>query len=120
MNLSFYRPSGTGKGDFFMYDIGETGNRIRKLRKREGKTQEQVAEDMGIGIKTYRSIEQGKRGGSIDTILLLAEYYGISIDFLINGTEMVSDLDRLLLRLRKTKQEKLLRIVKDLVRTLEW
>lgn len=35
-----------------MYDIAESGKRLKKLRKRKGKTQEQVAEEVQIALKT--------------------------------------------------------------------
>lgn len=108
------------KGDFFMYDIRETGRRIQELRRREGKTQEQAAADSGISVKTYRAIEQGQRGASIDTLLLLAEHFGVSVDFLVKGTGTFSVLDRHLSAMSREKQEKIVRIMKGIIRTLEW
>lgn len=119
-NFSFYRPSGTGKGDFFMYDIRETGRRIQGLRKREGKTQEQAAVEIGISVKTYRAIEQGQRGASIDTLFLLAEHFEVSVEFLVKGTGTFSALNRCLSAMSTEKQEKIVRIMKDIIRTLEW
>ena len=68
-----------------MYDIAESGKRLKKLRKRKGKTQEQVAEEVQIALKTYQAVEQGQRGGSVDTLLLLSGYFGVSLDFLVKG-----------------------------------
>ena len=55
-----------------MYDIAESGRRLKELRKKKGKTQEQVAEEVRIALKTYQAVEQGQRGGSVDTLLLLS------------------------------------------------
>lgn len=103
-----------------MYDIMKSGNRIRELRKQKRKTQEQVAADMGIKAKTYQAIEQGKRGASIDTLLLLSEYFEVSMDFLVKGVDRVSALDRQLSAMGRDKQEKVVRIMKNIIRTLEW
>ena len=83
-----------------------------------GKNQEQAAADMGINIKTYQAMEQGLRGGSIDTLFLLSEYFEVPMDYLVKGR--LSDVERIFFRLSKGKREKLARIVKDLVQTLEW
>ena len=39
-----------------MHDIKKTGEIIKKLRTQSGKTQERIAEEMGINIKTYRAL----------------------------------------------------------------
>lgn len=118
----FYRLLQNGKGDFCMYDITQTGNRIRELRMKEGKTQEQVAAEAGICIRTYRVVEQGRRGCSIDTLLLLAEYFGVSLDFLIKGskTGAAFDLEKLIFGLNGERREKMLRIIKNMIETLGW
>lgn len=103
-----------------MYDIAETGKRIRELRIKEGKTQEQAAIEMGISIKTYRAIEQGQRGASVDTILLLAEYFKVSMDFLVKGTEVNSLLDHHLSEMSRENQEKIVWIMRNIIQTLGW
>lgn len=103
-----------------MYDIVETGNRIKELRKQKEKTQEQVAADVGINAKTYQAIEQGKRGASIDTLLLLSEYFKVSMDFLVKGVDRVSALDLQLSAMGRDRQEKVVRIMKNIIRTLGW
>lgn len=108
------------KGDFFMYDIRETGRRIQELRRREGKTQEQAAAAIGLGVRTYRSIEQGQRGTSVDTLLLLAEYFKVSVDFLIRGGKADIALSQCLSALDEERQQKIVRIMEDIIRTLEW
>lgn len=114
----FFPAISLGWKKIFMYDITKTGKRLKELRNRMGKTQEQAAAEMGINIKTYQAMEQGLRGGSIDTLFLLSEYFEVPMDYLVKGT--LSDVERIFFRLSKTKREKLARIIKDLVRTLEW
>ena len=83
--MSFYMlcfPLG-GKG--FMYDLLKVGMRVKDLRKKRGNTQEQVAEKLGMNIKTYRAIETGNRIGRIDTLCTIAEYFDVSVDYLLGG-----------------------------------
>lgn len=103
-----------------MYDIVESGKRLKELRISAGKTQEQTAVDMGIGIKTYQAVEQGQRGGSVDTLLLIAEYFGVSLDYLVKGVEAASSSDGLFCGMGKDRQEKLQKIMEGIIRTLEW
>ena len=93
-----------------MYDIAESGRRLKELRKKKGKTQEQVAEEVRIALKTYQAVEQGQRGGSVDTLLLLSGYFGVSLDFLVKGeSEDTSDyiLSEVIRHMDLNKQEKL-------------
>ena len=44
------------------YDLVESGKRIRKLRKQNGLTQEQLADLLGVALNTISRIEVGSRG----------------------------------------------------------
>ena len=103
-----------------MYDIRESGKRLKKMRNEAKRTQDQVATELGINIKTYQVLEQGQRGGSVDTLLLLAEYFGVSLDYLIRGTEAGADLGEQLSAIGRERQEKLKLILKNIIRVLEW
>ena len=98
-----------------MYDIERTGKIIKKLRMQKGKTQESIAEEMGINIKTYRAIEKGIRGGSVDTLCLMAEHFNCSLDYLIYGIREENEIDFLLNQLDARRKSKVISIVKDIV-----
>ncbi len=66
-----------------MYDLNQISKRVKELRREKGYTQERVASEIGVNIKTYKLIERGKRVGSIDTLCLIAEYYHVSLDYLM-------------------------------------
>lgn len=44
-----------------MYDIKESGARIKELRLKKGVTQEQMANDLGVTVETISRIERGVR-----------------------------------------------------------
>lgn len=51
-----------------IYNIKESGRRIKELRKQKGYTQESFADDIGISVRTYSGIESGAHSTSIDTL----------------------------------------------------
>ena len=65
-----------------MYDIKESGARIKKLRLKKGVTQEQIANDLGVTVETISRIERGVRGASIDLISLFHINYIYLFDYL--------------------------------------
>lgn len=58
------------------------GARIKRLRKKYGYTQEQLARECGISERTLRSIETG-RGTSILKAWKLANALHTSVDYLL-------------------------------------
>ena len=97
-----------------MYDIKKTGEIIKRLRMQKGKSQECIAEELGINIKTYRAIETGTRGGRVDTLSVIAQYFDVTIDYLIHG-EMDEIMGKLLVNLDGEKRGILLNIIKELI-----
>jgi len=68
---------------------GDIGQRIRELREQRDIKQEKLAEILNINKATLSRIERGetKTVGS-DILMKLAEYFGVSIDFLVGYTCM--------------------------------
>ena len=102
-----------------MYDIKKTGEIIKKLRLQKGKTQECVAEEMGINIKTYRAIENGIRGGSVDTLCVIAQYFKVTIDYLIYGMKQDAGIDVILEGVDSVKREKIIDIIQNIVEAVK-
>ncbi len=61
-------------------------NRIRDLREDSDLTQEQLIEKLGMHKTTYTNYEQGKHTVPLDFAVLLAEFYGVSIDYIAGLT----------------------------------
>ena len=79
-----------------IYDMEASGKRLKTLRKQAEKTQEQVAEAVGLVPGTISRIERGVKGMSIDSLLMFSEIYGVSMDFILKGNQMVTSSDTLL------------------------
>lgn len=60
---------------------------LRVIRKKKGYSQLKVAMDLNISREALSYYETGKRSPDIQMLLLLSEYFDVSIDFLIRGTE---------------------------------
>lgn len=63
----------------------EIGKRIQNLRKDRNLTQQQLAEELGISPNMVAKVESGLRIPSIDMFVVMAEYFGISLDYLVLG-----------------------------------
>lgn len=61
----------------------QLGDIIRKVRKRQKLTQEQLAAACGVGVRFIRELEQGKESCYIGKALLVIKMLGISLE--ING-----------------------------------
>ena len=69
------------------YDLVESGKRIKALRKKNGVTQEKLAEQLGIAVNTVARIEIGNRGISIDLAIELAVRFNTTLDYIFLGRE---------------------------------
>lgn len=58
---------------------------LRILRKREGMTQAEVSVKLGVDRSTYAKYETGQSEPNFETVQILAEMFGVSVDFLIGN-----------------------------------
>ena len=57
-------------------------NKLHALRKSKGVTLEQISKDTDISFSALSAYERGTRNPKINTIRTLAEYFGVSSDYL--------------------------------------
>ena len=62
-------------------------NNLKLLRKQKKKTQLMVQMDTGIEQALLSKYENGLRIPPTETLLLLADYYGVSMDYIMKRTE---------------------------------
>lgn len=70
-----------------IYDRVGVANRLRNRRKELGMTAEGLAKHIGKAGPYYRDIECGRCGMSIETLIKLSTFLGLSIDYIIYGSE---------------------------------
>lgn len=67
------------------YNRQEVGRRLGCRRREMGLTGEEIGKRIGKNGRYYRDIENGRCGMSIETLILLSEEMGLSLDYLIYG-----------------------------------
>lgn len=63
------------------------GKRLKYQRAMFNISQEKLAEIIGCSTQYIYQIESGKCKPSIDTLLSLSDYFGVSIDYLLKGND---------------------------------
>ena len=63
----------------------QTGKLIAELRKKQGLTQQQLADKLNLSNKTISKWESGNGSPDISNLPVLAEVLGISVDELLKG-----------------------------------
>ncbi|WP_160688280.1 helix-turn-helix transcriptional regulator [Clostridium sp. C2-6-12] len=56
------------------------------LRKERGLTQEELADKLHISRSGYAHYEAGNRKPSVEVLIIIADFYGTSIDYLLGRT----------------------------------
>ena len=56
--------------------------RIKDLRDEKGISQERLADELGVSHGIISFWETGKREPKLSNLILLAEYFGVTIDYL--------------------------------------
>lgn len=64
--------------------------RIIMLRKQAHMSQLQLAEALCVSASTIGMYEQGRRAPGLDVLIRMSRIFGVSLDFLITGTNFTS------------------------------
>ena len=70
--------------------------RLRSLRESKGLNMKQFAFELGIPYTTYYNYETGSREVNSDILVLLSEYFNVSVDYLLGVTDIKERTDRLI------------------------
>ena len=65
------------------FDYSALGTRIRKARKQQNLTQEQLAEACNLSTAHIGHIERGTRALSIESLITLSKVLNVSTDYLL-------------------------------------
>ena len=97
------------------------GERISKLRKNLGLTQEKLAEQADISVQFLVQIEHGKKTMKIATLRKLCAALSVSADYIINGTEeqpCSAEINSLLSNLSDNEREKAIKMLAAFVKII--
>ena len=65
--------------------------RLKELRKLKKATQDDVAKYLGISRPAYTAYEAGKREPDDETKIKLANYFNVTVDYLLGGSSEITD-----------------------------
>lgn len=76
-----------------MLDIS---SKLKELRKKHNYTIQAVSNGVGIAVRTYQNYEYGQREISTEALYKLADFYGVTTDYLLGReTGEVEPIDKL-------------------------
>lgn len=62
-------------------------NRLRALREGHKATQSKLASIIGVTDRAFRHYEHGDREPNIDALIALADYFDVSLDYLVGRSD---------------------------------
>lgn len=62
--------------------------RIREIREDNRLTQQKIADLLHIGQRTYADYESGKTRIPVDSLLILARFYNVSMDYITGASNI--------------------------------
>jgi transcriptional regulator with XRE-family HTH domain len=63
------------------------GERLRELRKEKRKTLRDINDGLGISYSNLAQIERGEHGCNAETLNILAQYFNVSMDYILGKTD---------------------------------
>lgn len=91
---------------------------LKPLREAASKSQKVVAAELGLDYKRYNHYETGRSEPDLATLILLADYYGVTIDYLLGHEKEptvkddgLSEIEHLFLSLPPARREEVLRFM---------
>lgn len=63
------------------------GERIKTLRIDKKVTQKEIAEEIGVSPVSVQRFEYGSVRPSLDTIIALADFFDVSLDYLVGRSD---------------------------------
>lgn len=65
--------------------------RIREIREENSLTQQKIADLLSIGQRTYSDYESGKTRIPVESLLKLAKFYNVSMDYISGASNIKKD-----------------------------
>ena len=59
------------------------GERLREVRKDSGESREDLGKAIGVRISQISEMENGKKGTTLERLVILCRHYNVSADYLL-------------------------------------
>ncbi|MBD5449491.1 MAG: helix-turn-helix transcriptional regulator [Lachnospiraceae bacterium] len=73
----------------------ELGKLLATLRKEKGILQKEVATHLNVTVATVSNYEKGVHAPDLDTLIMLADFFDVSTDYLLQRTDYKAGIDTL-------------------------
>ena len=70
----------------------EIANRLQKLRKERGYSQEELAQELGISRQAVSKWERAEASPDTDNLICLAKLYNVSLDYLLSSDDSIETI----------------------------
>lgn len=67
--------------------MNDFGSRLKEIRKNQGVTQKQVAVAIGASERGIQNYELNERKPAFDALIALADYFDVSLDYLVGRSD---------------------------------
>lgn len=67
-------------------DYKALGERIQQRRQQHGFSQQYVSEKLNLSTSFYSRVERGEKVASLETLIRIANFFGFSLDFLLQDS----------------------------------
>lgn len=61
--------------------------RLLALRQEQNLSQKSLVQEMGLALNTYVRYERGERVPDADVLVRIADFYGVTLDYLVGRSE---------------------------------
>ena len=97
----------------------EIANRLQKLRKENGYSQEELADKLGISRQAVSKWERAESSPDTDNLIILARLYNMSLDELLNDNESNEEIrERTIDKEKDNKDQNVISLTDDEGQTL--
>lgn len=76
-----------------MYNVEEVGARLKGLREDKRMSQYELAEAIGISRESIARYETGKRGITVEVLDIYSDYFNVSVEYIMYGTDENKKMD---------------------------
>ena len=74
------------------YDQEGMAARLRELRQKRGLQQKDLAKEIGVSYAAISGYECGLRQPHLSSIIMLADYFGVTVEYLVGREDLLDGL----------------------------
>ncbi len=68
--------------------MSNLSKRLIQIKVERGLLQKDIAKSVGLALRTYQYYESGERKPDSDTLIALADYFDVSLDYLVGRSDI--------------------------------